>query len=570
MSCNNHGQFYSKIDEIRCAGDTNPTLALAMLDSLGVTIPQNSERLSSKFNLAKLRIQDKANITPQSDLAAKKLLDDYEQKGTDAELQEVYYYAGSVYRDLRDTPRALEYFLKSSELAESDPSPDSLMLRNTYSNLCYLFFGVQDYRNAHRYSKMEYDISRKLNKTELTCLMHLGMTYTVLDSMEKAKDIYVYTLDTISSTPQLSDNVEILVSLLSNFSYLQDTANAAKCFRLLEKKHVSNSHDNKCYAYGEYYKMIGKSDSAIHYYKCILRNKSDLYRMYDASKALYHIFHKRKQTDKSDEYAALYIQISDSIDLGKRQELAATVNNEFQYHRDMNREQEIIRDKEHSRKALLSLIIGAIVVAVSAVIFILFRKYQYLKNMHELQEKLNEQSKDKKKLQADIVAKEKELAASRSQLDQSNKELDAIREELDKINEQLSQSAEELEEKELILAERMEQNQNFMNMLHQTELEKNAQDVVYDIRQAVEGKKDMTDSDWKQLYKAIDELYPKFKDLLLEKLGSFTEQQMQVCYLMRIGLTNSQIQNITNLSRATIWRWMTKYKWIQTDNAEGT
>ena len=37
---------------------------------------------------------------------------------------------------------------------------------------------------------------------------------------------------------------------------------------------------------------------------------------------------------------------------------------------------------------------------------------------------------------------------------------------------------------------------------------------------------------------------------------------MQVCYLMRIGLTKHQIQNITGLARVTIWRWTKKYSWV--------
>ena len=74
----------------------------------------------------------------------------------------------------------------------------------------------------------------------------------------------------------------------------------------------------------------------------------------------------------------------------------------------------------------------------------------------------------------------------------------------------------------------------------------------------------MEPADWKQLYQAVDDLYPAFKDRLLKELGSFTEQQMQVCYLMRIGLSKPQIQNMTDLSRATIWRWVKKYDWVLT------
>ncbi len=75
----------------------------------------------------------------------------------------------------------------------------------------------------------------------------------------------------------------------------------------------------------------------------------------------------------------------------------------------------------------------------------------------------------------------------------------------------------------------------------------------------------MTAADWKKLYQAVDELYPSFKDRLLKELGTFTEQQMQVCYLMRIGLSKTQIQNMTNLSRSTVWRWVKKYDWVHAE-----
>lgn len=78
----------------------------------------------------------------------------------------------------------------------------------------------------------------------------------------------------------------------------------------------------------------------------------------------------------------------------------------------------------------------------------------------------------------------------------------------------------------------------------------------------------MTSAEWKQLYHAVDELYPSFRDRLLKELGTFTEQQMQVCYLMRIGLSKPQIQNMTNLSRSTVWRWVNKYDWVNTTESK--
>ncbi|MBQ0048077.1 MAG: hypothetical protein KBT33_11355 [Prevotellaceae bacterium] len=562
-SCDNSSKVSDKINQIKKIGDTNPTLALSMLDSLNVSIPNLSEEEMNRFFLVRLRVQDKADIIPESDLIAKLLLGYYEQKGTEADKQEVYFYAGSVYRDLHDTPRALEYFFRSAELAENYIFLDSVMLRNTYSNLSYLFFGVQDYANAYKYATKEYEMSKALNKTELTCLMHLGMSLSAMDSLDNAKSIYSYTLDTIMSTPHLSKDTEVLSTLLSYFSYFKDITNASKSFYILDQNHVSNEDNGKCLAYGEYYNLIGKRDSAIYYYKLILQNETDLYRMYDASKALFHIFNKSGHIEEANNYANLYIQISDSIDLGNRQELAATVNNEFQYHRDKHKEQDIIDEKERFRFFFIISIVAIVILVLITISFVIYRKNQHLKELLTLSNELSKRINDNKKLHEDIVAKEKELVDSNRLLNQSELDLENVRCQLSKVNEELAMTEEELEKKERILSERMAQNQTFLNLLHQSELEGSAEDVIYAIRQSSGGTKNMTTADWKQLYRAIDDLYPTFKDQLLKELGTFTEQQMQVCYLMRIGLSKTQIQNMTNLSRVTIWRWVKKFAWIQ-------
>jgi len=173
-------------------------------------------------------------------------------------------------------------------------------------------------------------------------------------------------------------------------------------------------------------------------------------------------------------------------------------------------------------------------------------------------------SDNDKQLRADIEKREQELLRSRESLEKSSDELASVKRELQRVNGELSDYSAALKEKEQQLTEKMEQNKTFIKLLHQSELEGTAEDVVEAIRQSWTGKKNMRTADWKQLYQAVDELYPLFKDRLLKELGNFTEQQMQVCYLMRVGLTKPQIQNMTNLSRVTIWRWVKKYDWVLT------
>ena len=65
--------------------------------------------------------------------------------------------------------------------------------------------------------------------------------------------------------------------------------------------------------------------------------------------------------------------------------------------------------------------------------------------------------------------------------------------------------------------------------------------------------------DWQRFYHAVDELQPDLMERIAQHLGKFTEQQQQVCYLLSIGLTNTQIENLTDIPHVTVWRWVKKH-----------
>jgi len=127
------------------------------------------------------------------------------------------------------------------------------------------------------------------------------------------------------------------------------------------------------------------------------------------------------------------------------------------------------------------------------------------------------------------------------------------------MNSLLTETKKELAAKKGELEERIEQTAEVVRMLHYSEMTTTAEDVVDSVRTASEGKYHMKTSDWLRLYQAVDSLYSTFKDDLVKKLRKFNEQQKQACYLLRIGLTNTQIENVTELSHATVWRWVKRF-----------
>ena len=147
VSCSSR-HFLDKLEQIKSVGDQDPDKALVMLDSLEISIRDESEYVRHKYDLLRIRLNDKAYKMPTSDIMIKQLVEYFESEGSIQEKQEANYYAGSTYRDLQDTPRALEYFFKSLDFAEGSGECDSILLRNTYSNIHYLQYRVQDYNNA--------------------------------------------------------------------------------------------------------------------------------------------------------------------------------------------------------------------------------------------------------------------------------------------------------------------------------------------------------------------------------------------------------------------------------------
>lgn len=502
-SCSGEG-IIEKMEQIKTVGNHNPELALTMLDSLELDIRDEGEYARNKYDLLRIRLHDKANHMPGSDLMIKGLVAYFEESGSIPDKQEVYYYAGSTYRDLQDTPRALENFFKSLDFALDHPKEcDPIMLRNTYSNLNYLFYMVKDYPDALEYAIKELESCRQTKSDVVVPFNHIAGTYLDMDSMRQAEAASDSAFAYIMQSGDIHKYQESLSFLLYYYSYMEKVEKAKMCMSLMESNPLESDDYCTCMTFAFYYEALGKKDSAAIYCKKVLEDAKDTLYMYDAAKHLFSIYDELGDEHNAARYAKAYMNMSSAMDFGRRQELSATVNNQYKYHLDQKKEQELRDEKERYRTTLIIVCLVASLLACLGYIFYISRR-----NKH----------------QQEVVA--------------------------------LST------EKEQLQAEKEEQNKAFIKLLHQSDLEGTAEEVIEAVRQASMGKRNMTAAEWKQLYHAVDEFYPSFKDRLAKELGTFTEQQQQVCYLMRIGLTNPQIQNMTNLSRPTVWRWVKKYDWV--------
>lgn len=547
LSCS-HDEMLDRLEEIKTVGNDNPTTALAMLDSLELDVRTESEYVRAKYDLLKIRLNDKAYIAHTSDYMIRQLVNYFNENGNVADKQEAYYYAGSVYRDLDDTPRALENFLNSLDCAENNSRCDSLMLRNTYSNLTYLYTRVQAFTEAIDMASKEVELSKRIDNGTVRAFMHLEAAYQGNREFDKAETVCDSAFVYINRNIEDTFNQEALFYLMLNYSDIGKLSKAKKCFSLIKNKTQDQLSSFQCKALAQYYDSSEKPDSAVVYGKRALSDETNIHSMYDAAKLLFNMYYHKGDVPNANYYAAVYMALSDSLDFGRRQELASTVNNRYKYHSDKKKEQQLKEDNERYEKTII--IVSACAILAFCLGYILYVKRR------------NHQLKEVVALQVQLQRVNDEGNELKTKLEKSLGELENMKSELLRVNKELADNDVVLKDKEKQLVEKINQNKMIVNLLHQTELEGVAEDVVEAIRQSSVGKKNMSAADWKQLYKAVDKLYPSFHEQLVDEMDNFNAQQMQVYYLMRIGLNPTQIMNVTDVPRVTLWRWKKKCDWI--------
>lgn len=553
-SCTTEERLNTKMDHIKEVGDTNPTYAKTMLDSLEMEVRSMSTHTQMRYDLLSIRLDDKADKIPTSDFMAKEMLDFFIHNGNEREKQEAFYYAASVYRDLNDTPKSMEYFLESCRIGETNSGIDSIMLRNTYSQLTFLYTNVQNYKQAFEMAKKEYHIAQKMNVITLTAIIHYASTCVNLDSIDLAKDMFRKALTVLKRTNDFSRNRDFIFCTLMNMSNLK-MPEAHECFTILSTIGHERTNIEELNALSSYYKFANMPDSAIACCNYILENSNDALALYDASRKIFKIYQAKGDLASANKYAQKFIEINEEYNMGKRQEIAATTNNRFQYHRNKEEEQRI---KDEKNWYLMLSIISGISLLLCAAVFMAFythKRNKHLKRALEMANEMNAIRADNEGMAIELRRKEEELSVAMQNLNNTKDRLDNVNSELEKYNR-------ELKEKEKQLEGKIEQNKSLIRMLSLSETESAAEEIIARIRKASDGQYAMKPKDWRGLYHAVDELYPDFRDSIARNLGNFSEQEMQVCYLMRAGLDNRHIQNVMPMSRATIWRWTKRMHWI--------
>ncbi|TND10253.1 MAG: protein serine/threonine phosphatase [Bacteroidetes bacterium] len=297
----------------------------------------------------------------------------------------LYINFGNVYNIRSEPSRAIEMYLKGIDMAPKKTDAD--VVAKGYNNICMIYFGQNDWKNALDYCEKALAIRRRLGDRE-DLLSSWGNLGEILNSMGKHREGLVFLDSAIAVARELND-VYHLAPLLNNKGSallgLNRTDEGEKAFR--EALALNESFDDQqgvsvsLSNLGALANTRGQNDSAIAW--CtrgleLAKAADAVYEQQQCYWCLYEASMARGDYKQAIDYHLGYTESKDSI-LSEKNTKELTAK-DLRYQFDQKQKEEQLKTEEEAKRQRLvrnALIAGlALLLLLAITIFAGYRQKQ--------------------------------------------------------------------------------------------------------------------------------------------------------------------------------------------------
>ena len=573
---------------IGCAGDgytpalrtadslmnDSPSVALAMLDSLKGEAQGWSKARRMRYHLLTMKAQNKAYVDFTSDSLAKDVVEYYDNHGTANDRLLAHYLLGCVYRDLGESPHAVDCFLDAAACADTTARDcDYYTLSSVYSQMAdqYRMQLLLSYEIDARWKASHF---AALAKDTLHMIYNMDLAsgaYILLNKVDSGEIVKKQVIDLYNKYGYMQKALQASTVLMYLYVDIPEKLSIAK--ELIDKYETEYSLFDKegnlpptkrqfFYYKGRYYDQMNQLDSAEYYYRKIYHPKM-FHSTKDAMyRGLLNVFQKRHIPDSIAKYAQLFCQANDSSIAKKDQELTAKMASSYRYNRYQKESSERAKQVYGIRIILILVsILFVLIVVFSVAIGRRFIKRQ--REKESIQKRIHEQ--DQERLRRIHLEKEEELRQTHHQeLELLEKDYQQRQTELRKEHErnyktliekhhqeqedwlqyqkQKEQEVDSLKEKiaHLRLPENVANSEALMD----------APIVKTIIELANKPVRPITKDEWRQLGKTIGKYCPQLIDDLNQQNAS--KDMIKVCFLTVLNVRHNEQAALMDLNKQDV------------------
>lgn len=516
--------------------NTNADSAISLLRSIKKDIGHSPEYTRMYYRLLCIQAKDKADrMKPEEEKENITAIVDYYEKHGDKDLLPIaYYYAGRIYRELKEAPQALAYMQKSKDaLIDSD---NTELLSRVYSQIGYLQYFQEMYDESLKMFTASYKCSKEINDT-------IGVILGLRDisTAYEAKNKYGKALESLQEAYCLAKQKTHIITILTVETYISslyitmNKPDSAMKYAQNPLKNIALTDSSSTFSLMmDIYKLKENEDSVIYFCKQI-EKVGRVYAKEDAYKNLTEIYLKRKNHSEANRCFKMYNIYKDSVKAIKRTDIVARMNYK-------EKEKENIMLQEKNNRNIIIIISASAIALILLITFILYIRYSRIRRKEQLiRHKYSEQilNENLQKSEEHINNNKRKIEMLQSRLESTDKENIELRKELEREKERLfsSNTIAEIGIKERAAAHEAIMNSPIYQAFYR--MSDNTSDLH------------PSNKDWANLEKLINREYDNFTNKL-NSLCKLSMIEYRVSMLIKLNFEPKRISNLICCSDSNI------------------
>lgn len=504
-------------------------VVLSLLFICGCTNNGEREHMRSLLQQAQKQNQDYIPFT--SDSIGKVLVKYYERHGSSNDKMLAHYLLGSMYRDMKEAPMALQCFQDALEMADTTSSDcDYGLLCRINGQIAALFHKEFLPDRALYYNDRACHFAELDNDTVTALIFReqIARNYILLHQDEKAISIFEDTYRRFLAIGK-KDDAAITIGLAVTLLIDKGDLGKAKHYMdihetssLFDQNHQIISGKETYYVTkGKYFLAVNQPDSADYYFRKAISCADKLNIQMGAHDGMLRLFRYKNNKDSIAKYAQLCYELDDSIFAENTRDILSNVNSLYQYGR--NQELAVKMEKKAGQNKLLFII--SLFVILLLLLLAIISWVRYRGHQRALFEKYKQDKNN-------LLATQNELL----RLQEDN--YDSIIDEKIKYIETLKERIAKFEE--------THDNIHFLDVrFAESDICKKLHSI------ARYGQELPSKNDWENLKNLIDAEIPSFY-AVVNHHQNLKEQEYQICMLIRTNFQKSEICNLMNMSSANL------------------
>ena len=536
--CTDNSRLRDEIDRAGRLADTRPDSAIALLDSLSPAIDQADRATRMRYDLMLIKSRDKTYIEHRNDSMIAPVVE-YFTGHSDPDLTPLaLYYAGRVYSDLGDAPRALDYFQQAVNAIGDDTIKHYGLYKVCHSQIAELFMHQHLFNYALNSAIKAVDLSSP--ETLHWDYEMIACIYYEIGTIDSSLTYYKRAYDSaLKNNPAGISRVK--QQMASFFYHCGEYSKADSILSTLMTNYPADLKNQVYSTKASNTIKIEGYEAAFPYLKWLADSGNIYGQTYGNGELANYYSYTAEKYDAAEKYdsAAMhlrsYIKLQDSINKITQIEAVEKVKGMYDYS-IREKDNKILRT-ENRLRCELNVALAFILAAVVFIGWILFRdsnrKRMVLRYKNiALKSILDDTRKSTKEYQQEMQDK----------VDSLTKQLDVI----DSVKATATELA--IKKSEILLSDSIltveERAQQYIRLLEKPV-------ISYLKNGLTKGESLNTTKALVELEKCVNDIYPEFKHKLISICGvNITEYNVSL--LLKSGFSPSEISKLLSKSNETI------------------